>query len=227
MDQRTDEQLVEAYREGEVAALETLVRRYQAELLGFLTRQLGNRAAAEDVFQETFLQVHQSAEHFDVSRRFRPWLFTIAANKGRDWYRKNSRRMSMVDLSAPVRPESLSENAARGGANIIDFLADEGEPVDARLDETELRELVRTTIDSMPFLLREILLLAYFQRLSYQDIADSLGIPLGTVKSRLHSAVANFAQRWKRAGGGGFSIGRESPAPTERERSRTGMEQQP
>lgn len=227
VDQRTDEQLVEAYREGEVAALEALVRRYQAELLGFLTRQLGNRAAAEDVFQETFLQVHQSVEHFDVSRRFRPWIFTIAANKGRDWYRKNSRRMSMVDLSAPVRPEGMSENSAHGGANVIDFLADDGEPVDARLDEAELRELVRTTIDSMPFLLREILQLAYFQRLSYQDIADSLGIPLGTVKSRLHSAVANFAERWKRAGGGGLPVGQKSAPSTNRDRRTTEMEQRP
>lgn len=183
---------------GEREAIEALIRRYQAELLGFLTRQLGNRAAAEDVFQETFLQVHQSADDFDVTRRFRPWLFTIAANKGRDWYRKNNRRMSMVDLSAPVRPGSASGNGGGAGGNIIDFLADASEPVDARLNETELRELVRNTIDSMPDHLREILLLAYFQRLSYQDIAATLGIPLGTVKSRLHAAVAQFADRWRR-----------------------------
>ncbi len=80
----------------------------------------------------------------------------------------------------------------------IDFLADASEPVDARLNETELRELVRNTIDSMPDHLREILLLAYFQRLSYQDIAATLGIPLGTVKSRLHAAVVQFADRWRR-----------------------------
>jgi len=201
VDQRTDEQLVQAYRMGEREAMESLIRRYQAELLGFLTRQMGNRAAAEDVFQETFLQIHQSADDFDVSRRFRPWLFTIAANKGRDWYRKNSRRMSMVDLSAPVRRGGSSGNDAGSGTNIIDFLADEGEPIDARLNETELRQLVRTTIDSMPDHLREILLLAYFQRLSYQDIAESLGIPLGTVKSRLHAAVAHFADRWRRVSG--------------------------
>ncbi|MCC6907490.1 MAG: sigma-70 family RNA polymerase sigma factor [Phycisphaerales bacterium] len=201
MDQRSDEQLVQAYRMGEREAMEALVRRYQPELLGFLSRQLGNRAAAEDVFQETFLQVHQSADDFDVSRRFRPWLFTIAANKGRDWYRKNSRRLAMVDLSAPVRPGGTSENATGTGANIIDFLADSGEPIDAHLDETELRELVRKTIDSMPEHLREILLLAYFQRLSYNDIAESLEIPLGTVKSRLHAAVAKFADQWRRVNG--------------------------
>ncbi len=201
VDQRTDEQLVQAYRLGEREAMESLIRRYEPELLGFLQRQLGNRAAAEDVFQETFLQVHQSADDFDVSRRFRPWLFTIATNKGRDWYRKNHRQAAMVDLSAPVRAGGTSGNSSGGGANIIDFLAGSGEPIDARLDETELRELVRKTIDSMPELLREILLLAYFQRLRYNDIADSLGIPLGTVKSRLHAAVANFADRWRKMNG--------------------------
>jgi RNA polymerase sigma-70 factor (ECF subfamily) len=107
----------------------------------------------------------------------------------------------MVDLSAPVRASGTSGNTGGSGANIIDFLADSGEAIDARLDETELRELVRKTIDSMPEHLREILLLAYFQRLSYNDIAESLEIPLGTVKSRLHAAVAHFADRWRRING--------------------------
>src|ERR687896_672992 len=82
-DQRTDEQLLGDYRAGDKQSFATLVARYQRELFHFLVRFLGDRAAAEDVFQETFLQVHQSAEQFDLSRRFRPWLFTISANKAR------------------------------------------------------------------------------------------------------------------------------------------------
>ena len=88
---RTDGRTVAAgYRHGEQPAFALIVERYQRELFHFLVRFLGNRAAAEDVFQETFLQVHQSAEQFDLQRRFRPWLFTIAANKARDLIRSQA-----------------------------------------------------------------------------------------------------------------------------------------
>ena len=90
--ERTDEQLLLAYRQGDKPSFAQLMERYQRELFHFLVRFLGDRAAAEDVFQETFLQVHQSAEQFDTARRFRPWLFTIAANKARDLIRSQARR---------------------------------------------------------------------------------------------------------------------------------------
>src|SRR5437879_2698722 len=100
---RTDEQLLEAYRFGEKTSFSQLVERYQRELFHFLVRFLGDRAAAEDVFQETFLQVHQSAGQFDPQRRFRPWLFTIAANKARDLMRSQSRRPTNP-LQASISP---------------------------------------------------------------------------------------------------------------------------
>src|ERR1051326_520947 len=89
-DQPTDEQLMERYRHGHTPAFEALIQRYQQELFNFLARFLGDRVAAEDVFQETFMQVHTSAGSFDAERRFKPWLFTIAANKGRDHLRRRS-----------------------------------------------------------------------------------------------------------------------------------------
>jgi RNA polymerase sigma-70 factor (ECF subfamily) len=70
-------------------------------------------------------------------------------------------------------------------------------PPDQRLDDDERNALVQRAVDALPWTLREILLLAYFQRMSYNQIADSLDIPLGTVKSRLHSAVAAFAKAFK------------------------------
>ena len=70
---------------------------------------------------------------------------------------------------------------------------------DQQLEQQELTARVRQAIESMPDHLRQILLLSYFEKLSYQEIAEVLGIPLGTVKSRLHAAVANFAERWKQA----------------------------
>src|SRR6476646_3775476 len=99
----TDEQLLESYRHGNKAAFAQLVERYQRELFHFLVRFLGDRTAAEDVFQESFLQVHQSAEQFDTARRFRPWLFTIAANKARDLIRSEARRPTNP-LQATISP---------------------------------------------------------------------------------------------------------------------------
>lgn len=186
----TDEQLFDQYRGGDLGSLRTLIDRHHDALLRFLTRLTGQPTFADDVFQETFLQIHQSSDTFDSSRRFRPWLFTIAANKARDYLRKKGRRRTL-DLSAPV-------DAGRdGGLSFVDLLEVSIPPPEARLESQELSQRVQGVLDEMPLPLREILLLAYFQRLSYLQIADELEIPLGTVKSRLHSAVATFARQWK------------------------------
>jgi len=87
----SDEQLLLRYTQGNSEAFEQLVRRYRRTLYSFLARFTGDPALAEDVFQETFLQVHLSAGGFDVSRRLKPWLFTIAANKARDALRSRFR----------------------------------------------------------------------------------------------------------------------------------------
>ncbi len=190
MDQLTDEQLFEQYRQGEPEALRSLIERHHDDLIRFLTRLLGDRVAAEDVFQDAFLQVHISQDSFDVSRRFRPWLFTIAANKGRDYLRRKGRRRT-VDLSAPVGGGEGRE------ATFLDLMEiDIPAPGDA-MDDRERSDEVQRALDGLSPPLREILLLAYFQRLSYAQIAEDLGIPLGTVKSRLHAAVASFARQWK------------------------------
>ncbi len=185
----TDEQVFEALRADNRDAYRELIERYHDDLLRFLTRMLGDRAAAEDVFQETFLQVHISAATFDTSRRFRPWLFTIAANKARDLLRKKKRRKT-VELSAPIRK-------SESGASFVDLLEVDVPPPDAAMDLALRDEQVQQALDQLGPALREVLLLAYFQRLSYAQIAEDLGIPLGTVKSRMHSAVAAFARSWQ------------------------------
>ena len=190
-DTRTDEQLVEAYRGGDRASFATLMSRYQRELFHFLVRFLGNRAAAEDIFQEAFLQVHQSAGDFDLTRRFRPWLFTIAANKARDLMRSNARRPTNP-LSAPVGSGSDEE-----GGEYIDLIAAAQDLPETILQSAELQQQVQRTVQNMPPHLREILLLSYFHQFPYKQIGEILDIPLGTVKSRLHAAVAFFADRWK------------------------------
>jgi RNA polymerase sigma-70 factor (ECF subfamily) len=190
LSERTDEQLIQAYLTGDRGAFAEVIGRYRDQLMHFLTRFLGSSSAAEDVFQETFVQVHLSADIFDTSRRFKPWLFTIAANKARDHHRKHGRRTT-VSLSTPMDGQD--------GRPFVDMLEAEIPGPATPILDAERSRLVKAVVDSLGPHQREILLLSYFQRMSYNQIADALEIPLGTVKSRLHAAVAAFAKAWKTA----------------------------
>lgn len=191
----SDEVLFDTYRKGDRDAIRVIIERHLDDLMRFLTRLVGDRTGAEDVFQETFLQIHNAAHTFDMTRRFRPWLFTIAANKARDHLRRKGRRR-MLELSAPVG-NGQNGGDGEGVAEYVDLMEiDIPAPGDA-IESEELNAQVQRAIDGLAPSLKEILLLAYFQRLSYAQIAEDLEIPLGTVKSRLHSAVAAFAKRWQ------------------------------
>ena len=190
----SDEQLLLKYTQGDHSAFETLVERYRRELFHFLVRFIGDPALAEDVFQETFLQVHLSAEGFDMTRRLKPWLFTIAANKARDALRSRFRRAT-AQLDAEVYGNQ--EDATR----FVDLMpANIPQPSEA-LSNHETANSVRKIVEQMPENLRLVLLLSYFHELPYKEIADILEVPLGTVKSRLHVAVKEFARRWAAAQG--------------------------
>jgi RNA polymerase sigma-70 factor (ECF subfamily) len=187
-----DERLLRDFLAGQEDAFAELVERYSRELYIFVTRFVRNPAVAEDVVQETFVQVYQSAGGFDLSRRFRPWLYTIAANKARDHLRERQRKREITIGAGAVRTDA-------GESSYLDYLADDESPPDAKLAAEEQRNIVRAIIDTLPANLREILLLGYFQRLPYKEIAEVLSIPLGTVKSRLHAAVSAFADAYQKA----------------------------
>ena len=167
-----------------------LVGRYRRELFNFLARFTGNVATAEDVFQETFLQLHVSAGTFDMSRRLKPWLFTIAANKARDALRKSYRRQA-APLDAPVAGSGDQQTT------YADLMPSDIPPPDESLLNLETRQAVQKIISRMPENLRTVLHLSYFNEFPYKEIAGILGVPLGTVKSRLHAAVKHFARQWK------------------------------
>ncbi len=188
----TDESLFGQYCEGSSELLEVLINRYRQELYGFLAKFLSDATLAQDVFQETFLQIHLSKHTFVQGRRFKPWLFAVAANKARDALRTRKRKR-MVSIDA-----SLSSDQSDGGGRFVDLIAS-GEPnVAENLSQAETAQIVRDVVATMPDHLREVLLLAYFQRMPYKDIAEVVGIPLGTVKSRLHAALGSFATLWER-----------------------------
>jgi len=186
-----DGELLERYRQGERRAFETLVERYHRELFNFLFHLTRDANLAEDAFQETFLQVHRSAAAFDTSRPLKPWLFTIAANKARDALRQRMRQQA-APLDAVVGGNDQ-------GATYADLMPADIPSPDSSLLNLQTRQAVDKIVAAMPENLRVVLLLCYFQEMPYQDIADALGVPLGTVKSRLHAAVKHFAQQWQAA----------------------------
>ncbi|MFA6135379.1 MAG: sigma-70 family RNA polymerase sigma factor [Phycisphaerae bacterium] len=188
----SDTDLLQRHLDGDAQAFTALVGRYQRELFNFLFRFTGDAALAEDIFQETFLQLHISAGTFDMTRRLKPWLFTIAANKARDAMRSRTRRQA-APLDAAV---AGSQDERTSYADLMPS----GIPApEESLMNLEDRQAVESIVKEMPENLRTVLLLSYFSEMPYQEIAEVLGVPLGTVKSRLHAAIKYFAKRWKAA----------------------------
>ena len=188
----TDAELLQQYRQGHEWAFRELVDRYKDPLYAFLRRFVSQQDMVEDIFQETFLQLFTSQSSFDINRPLRPWLFTIAANKARDLHRSRSRRPE-VELDAQVTA------GQEGGQRFLDFLAGTADSPLAVLTATEQEEVVRRVLDDMPEHLREVLVLSYYHRFPYKEIALILNVPLGTVKSRLHAAVGFFGKRYMEA----------------------------
>ena len=191
MEIRSDEQLLRDYLDGQASGFELLVRRHSQQLYQFVLRFTRNTAAAEDVVQETFLQVNLAAPTFDLTRRLKPWLFTIAANKARDWLRSRNRKRE-VPLDLPTDGEEERE------ARLLNLLEQEVDHPHENLELTEKRRLVRHVVDEMPRHLMEVMTLAYYHHLRYREIAEILDVPLGTVKSRLHAAVAYFGEEYRK-----------------------------
>ena len=186
----TDGDLLDSYANGEESAFREIVSRYKNSLYAFLRLFLNRHELVEDVFQETFLQLFTSRESFDRKRPLRPWLFTIAANKAKDALRK-WQRTNAIPIGTMGDSEDLSFD------DVLNTVTSDKTMPYEELQKSETAFRVRQIIADMPDNLREILILAYFNRFSYKQMAEILSIPIGTVKSRLHTAVGRFAKEWK------------------------------
>jgi len=180
----TDEELLLGYRQcGNSRAFAELVRRYERELYSYLRRYLNHAEMAEDVFQQTFLQVHLKCDQYEEGRKVRPWLYTVATNLAIDAQRRN-RRHRMASLDRRMGTEADTET----GSLVEMLVHDEAGPAQ-NLESAENRQAVRQAIERLPEQLRQVVLLVYYQGLKYREAAGVLSIPVGTVKSRLHAAM--------------------------------------
>jgi RNA polymerase sigma-70 factor (ECF subfamily) len=185
----SDEELILEYRVSRDQSLfSVLVGRYERELYSYLRRYLGKEDWAEDAFQATFLQLHLKCDQFEEGRRLKPWLYMIATNKAIDLQRRN-RRHRAVSLNG-------GGAGATDDAKLMDTLVgDEISPLSA-MDMLESGEWVTRTLEGLPESLSLVVHLVYFQGLKYREAADSLSIPVGTVKSRLHAAITKLTEAW-------------------------------
>ena len=188
----SDAELLDRAAAGEQDAFREVVNRYKNGLYAFLRNFLNRQDLIEDVFQETFLQLFTSQASFDPTRPLRPWLYTIAANKAKDALRKMQRTAAV-----PIGTMTESEDMSFG--DMLNVLTSEEDRPYEDLEKDETAATVRRIIADMPDNLREILVLSYFNKFSYKQMAQILSIPIGTVKSRLHTAVGRFAKDWKTA----------------------------
>jgi RNA polymerase sigma-70 factor, ECF subfamily len=168
---RSDGNLVLQARQGDQAAWEELVRRYQTPVYRIAYLILGDPEASQDVAQETFIRAYRNLDRFDIDRPLRPWLLRISSNQARNARRSLRRYWSALNKSAeqhrldPVKLRSVEEN--RSG-----------------IAEDVWRSIRRLSPDD-----QQIIYLRYFLELSVVEAASTLDIPEGTVKSRLHRAL--------------------------------------
>ncbi len=188
--ENTDEELMGRFQaDGDREAFETLVHRYERELFHYLRRYLHDSEGAEDVFQATFLRIHLKKDAFEPGRRFRPWLYTVATNLAIDARRRDRRhRMATLDSRGP-------DDGGRPLGETIAAASDDGQE---KVDSAETLDWVRAAVDHLAAPQRQLVQLIYHEGLKYREVASLLGIPLGTVKSRMHAAIVAIAREPRR-----------------------------
>lgn len=188
LDRLADEDLLSRYRdEADPEDFNELMRRYQRELYRYLSRYLGDASLADDVFQNTFLQVHLKRGLYEDGRPVRPWLYSIATHQAVDTLRKIGRHptvsLDQRNTSSDAEPSAL-----------VDLLVGDVPGPLSELQGEERKQFIRKSIERLPDALRQTLLMAYFQDMKYREIAEALKIPVGTVKSRLHAALGKLEE---------------------------------
>lgn len=186
--ENTDKNLIEAHRQGDPAAFGELVRRYGDSVLGYLIRMSRNREQAEDLFQETFKRMHEKAHTFR-GPQFKGWLFKIATRVTLDGLR-HGKRIKAVSLNHQL--DCDNPNSEQLGAVA---LADNSCNPSEQALKAEQTEQVRRAIELLPERQRATLVLAYYQQLSYPDVAEVLGCSVGTVKTQMFRALKTLAQK--------------------------------
>jgi RNA polymerase sigma-70 factor (ECF subfamily) len=180
-----DSWLVQQHLAGETRAFEVLVERYQARLLNFVYRIVGDRERSEDLVQEAFIRVHRHLARFDRSKKFSTWIYTIASNLAKNELRNRAR--SPLVLFTSLAPQWDDEERP------LEF-EDSGAQPDEAFRRNHLKEAVERSVAQLPAHHRDVFVLRELEGRSYEEIAEITHCNLGTVKSRLNRARNAFAE---------------------------------
>lgn len=178
---QSDEDLLASYIGGELAAMEVLLDRYERPLFNFMLRQLGDRARAEDLLQETFLRLVEHAGSFEGNARLRTWLFRIARNQCIDEGRRRVHRRH-PSLDAAQGPDGE-------GATLYERLAEKGPTAERASVSNEVGVAMTRAVQELPDDQREVFVLRQVQQLSFKEIGEITGVSENTVKSRMRYAL--------------------------------------
>ncbi len=173
----SDEELIARAVSGDDGAFAALVRRHTDLVYTVVLRVVGNEADADDVTQEAFVRAHRALGRFRGDSKFSSWLYRIAVNRALTHLQKKKRRGTSVELD-----ESPYVEAAVAGERVVD-------PESFVLNE-EMRRQVREAVEALPPRYRAVVTLFYLEERSYKEVAEILGIPLGTLKTHLHRSRA-------------------------------------
>ena len=178
-----DEELIERFHAGDATAFEELLKRYQRPVFNFILRSTRDRDTAEELLQEVFLKVIQKSREFQGNSKFSTWLYTLARNLCIDTGRKMVFR----------RHRSLDAPMAAGGdgqpATLLDRIAGDGPHADRTVIGQDLQTRIQAAVDDLPDEQREVFLLRELERMPFKEIADVVGVPENTVKSRMRYAL--------------------------------------
>ncbi len=184
--------MIAACREGDAAAFNLLVWRWEKPLYNFIYKYVGDATLAEDLVQDTFMRVLKSIARYTHQGSFSTWLYRIAVNLCKDHLKR--KRLPMVSL------QDAYANAAGETVYVQDRVADNGARTDAELLTAEREETVRRLLSALPEEQRIVILLKEYQELTFREIADVLDVPEGTVKSRLYHALRSMRESLERTG---------------------------
>ena len=179
-----DSAIVTAFLGGEERAFSELVERYQARLLNFIYRTIGDRDRAEDLVQEVFIRVYRHLHRFDRSKKFSTWVYTIASNLAKNELRNRSRN--------PLVLFQTMQGSGDDDDRPLQFEDHTTRPDDL-FRKRHIREMVEQTVAQLPEHHRQVFVLRELEGKSYEEIAEITNCNLGTVKSRLNRARTAFA----------------------------------